>query len=201
MSGYACFLLGPTDQVRLYLRRYRTSEVDKCPARMGYHNAMVWYADVPVEWQGSYIGPVSEPTPAHTDPRWPTHCECGEAFRETDTWQLFQELLYRHVDTGVVTTIHEAPIGAMWYADWMPESWHGPDGHCLVVKTPGGDWIVDGRASNCTRPDDWTHRCWVREGTPPRVTAGKSGNTCSAGAGSILIGTYHGFLRDGWLTP
>jgi hypothetical protein len=107
--------------------------------------------------------------------------------------------LYRRKDTGEFTTIEEAPVGAMWYADWMPTAWKGQDGHALFVKTPGGDWGIDMRASNCTKPDDNVHKCWVRHGAPPDVTVDKNGLTCAAGAGSIVIGNYHGFLRNGYL--
>lgn len=46
------------------------------------------------------------------------------------------------------------------------------------------------------------HKCWVRHGDPraSNVTVDKNGDTCSAGAGSILAGDYHGFLQAGVLT-
>lgn len=72
------------------------------------------------------------------------------------------------------------------------------DGRHLVAVLPTGEhWDIDSRANNCTRPDDRLHRCWVREGEPPNITAGKAGNTCSAGAGSIATSNWHGFLRNG----
>ncbi len=94
----------------------------------------------------------------------------------------------------------------MWYADWMihtpdQKKFVGPDGHCLVVKTPGGEWMVDSVAKNCTKPGDLDHKCWVRHGTVPNITVDKVGNTCAAGAGSIIAGHYHGFLRNGMLVP
>jgi hypothetical protein len=66
------------------------------------------------------------------------------------------------------------------------------------VKCPGGrDWIIDGRARNCSMPEDDTHRCWIRHGEPPAITVGKAGGfTCAAG-GSIRAGRYHGFLVNG----
>ena len=78
----------------------------------------------------------------------------------------------------------------------------GCDGmHLYAVLPNGRHWDIDGRATNCTRPDDDVHRCWVRQGEPPNVTAGKDGgDTCSAGAGSIASGDYHGFLRNGSFT-
>lgn len=119
-----------------------------------------------------------------------------------------QLALYRRADTGEEMTLSEAPAGAMWDAHWYGRDkkggpWgagRGTDGLWLVVKTPGGEWLPDMRASNCTMPDDNEHRCWVRHGAPPEVTVDKNGLTCGAGAGSIGIGSYHGFLRAGCLT-
>ena len=90
--------------------------------------------------------------------------------------------------------------GAMYFADWYQRK--GPDGHHLIVITPGGPWHVDGRASNCTRPTDYVHYCWVRHGEPPNITVDKNGDTCGCGC-SIGQGPgfrdYHGFLRNGRL--
>lgn len=76
----------------------------------------------------------------------------------------------------------------------------GADGHCYVCRMPGGhDWMIDGRASNCTMPEDKEHKCWVRKGVAPNFTVGKEGKTCAAGAGSIQVPGWHGFLRNGVL--
>lgn len=114
------------------------------------------------------------------------------------------------------------PLGAMYWSeiaepyrplhpdDW-PDDLHGPsdkrrpsftftNGPHLIVTTPGGAWNIDSRASNCGLPFDYEHRCWVRHGDPPLITVDKAGKTCSAGAGSIQCGSYHGFLRNGELT-
>lgn len=91
--------------------------------------------------------------------------------------------------------------GAMYVAPCRACTWHNcPGEHLHVVLPNGHHWDVDSRASNCTLPDDRTHRCWIREGEPPNVTAGKNGHTCTAGAGSIQSGDYHGFLQGGVLT-
>lgn len=74
------------------------------------------------------------------------------------------------------------------------------DGPCLCVQTPGGTWNIDSRASNCTMPYDYEHRCWIRHGEPPNITVDKAGKTCSAGGGSIQCGSYHGFLQYGRFT-
>jgi hypothetical protein len=103
-------------------------------------------------------------------------------------------------DGGDWRSINELPAGAMFFADWYSRK--GPDGRHLVVKTPGGLWHIDGRASNCTMPDDKEHRCWVRHGVAPNITVDKNGNTCGCGC-SIGQGEnwkdYHGFLRNGEL--
>lgn len=125
------------------------------------------------------------------------------------------ERIYRRSDTGVVVPLSMVPVGAMWYADWMQEgydpnpgeqslaAWRGPDGHTLVVRVRENfNWSPDRRASNCTRLDDDRHKCWVRHGAPPDITVDKAGDTCSAGAGSIIAPDgWHGFLRNGVLEP
>ena len=100
--------------------------------------------------------------------------------------------------------------GAMYFADWEQWTdsagvvhwgfdWTNQTGPSLHVITPGGVWNIDQRASNCNQTQDTIHRCWVRHGEPPFVTVDKQGRTCSAGAGSIRCGAYHGFLREGRL--
>lgn len=98
-------------------------------------------------------------------------------------------------------TLREAPDGAMWDAFWLHgvPSWCGDDGRAIICRVPNGhDWQIDGPASNCTRPNE-AHHCWVRHGEPPNLTVDKNGNTCAAGAGSILTKDWHGFLRNGYL--
>ena len=106
--------------------------------------------------------------------------------------------LYRMPD-GSLTTLADAPAGAMTRETWAPG--RSQDGGApLIVKLPDGDlWYVDDRASNCGRPDDNTHHCWIRHGVLPDITVDKNGDTCSAGAGSIMSTAYHGFLRGGYL--
>jgi len=117
------------------------------------------------------------------------------------------------------------PVGAMWFERYVsehrptgPDDWNHSyliqpdadakrepsytfvDGWHLIVITPGGQWNIDSRASNCGSPYDYKHRCWVRHGQPPNITVDKDGVTCVAGGGSIQCGSYHGFLRNGELT-
>lgn len=119
----------------------------------------------------------------------------------------FQE--YKRLDTG--ETAYKYPWefgpGAMWFADisYMDGSdylWNNEDAHgrLHVVCPNGRHWDIDSRCSNCTLPNDHVHRCWVCHGEPPNITVDKQGVTCAAGAGSILAGDYHGFLRNGEFT-
>lgn len=226
------FWLEPTDLQRVWLRRYRSG----CPARPEVHcNSMTIKHDaidkaIPfggdVNRVSHEAGPESYGTPewarvSESDPLWPERCDrCGCAFSDTeDTKQVFAHTLYRGAPDGQLYALHEAPVGAMWDAEWMGESSRGPDGLHLVVKTPGGEWLVDDESSNCTRTQyveiptpegkagKWrrferTHFCWVRHGDPRQpetLHVDKNGDTCAAGAGSILIGGWHGFLHHGHL--
>jgi hypothetical protein len=124
-------------------------------------------------------------------------------------------VVWMRKDTGEThDTIREFGAGAMYYADWMYTEgrmdaqgrklwgfeWDNQYEPSLHVVTPGGEWNIDDRASNCTLKTDRLHRCWVRHGLPPNVHVDKMGLTCGAGAGSIICGSYHGFLRHGGLT-
>jgi hypothetical protein len=112
--------------------------------------------------------------------------------------------ILKRVDTSEEMIWSNAPIGAIQRAEYLEDykEYCGLDGKSYIVKTPGGDWMIDGRASNCTMKEDNIHKCWCRHGEAPNFTVDKVGNTCAAGAGSIMMGEgkYHGFLRNGELT-
>jgi hypothetical protein len=199
-----------------------------CPLPQGYHDNSVLIVDAQPHTGHGIASPEQlehmgvYDAPSNDDPRWPLHCECGYEFGDDDKRQVFRGRLYSGALDGKLYTLSDAPIGAMWDASWHRsdghgEPWTGPDGISLVVKTPGGDWTVDSEASNCTRtqwgPKEidgvthekvWlgrTHYCWIRHGDPRtgNVHVDKNGDTCAAGAGSILSGNYHGFLHNGEL--
>jgi hypothetical protein len=187
-SSIPCFLVHPTNLYRVNLRRY--SSLSSCPATNWCHNADNFLG---VEEHQEY--PSCGDTRPHDDPHWPKKCDrCEYLFVEEDTWQTNYDLVYRADDGREVTLISKdqmtndralaAPPGTMWDASWMGP---GPDGHSYVVRTPGGDWHIDG---------DYSHGRWTRTGTAPNLTVNPS----------ILIGkntdgswTYHGWLRDGSL--
>lgn len=219
--GIQCFMLLRQDGLaQVGLRRYVSKrdrpEVPDCPLMPGeasYHQAMTCRQIVPVTvtserprdgWlhvdQEGHYGAAVFDWPPDGDPAWPGACDCGYPFDSEDRHQRWVESVWSRADNGDLTTTRDAPPGAMWDAWWTGRK--GPDGRSLMVKCPNGaQWAIDGRASNCTLPDDHEHRCWVRHGEPPNVTVGKDGLTCQAGAGSIQAGDYHGFLRGGAFDP
>jgi len=115
-----------------------------------------------------------------------------------------KERTWRRTDTGeemILQHVSHAPVGAIWRASWLEymPAFTGADGKSYYCKTPGGEWLIDGRASNCGLPQDSEHKCWCRHGEAPNFTVDKNGKTCQAGAGSIMIKNFHGFLRNGYL--
>jgi hypothetical protein len=209
--SYPVFWLDPTDKVILQIRRYTMSDSKPCQNTPYGHSASIDLDD-----ESDAI--IDEKTGEHKiidakqyriDDERLRKCEyCDYVFTDDDAWSVWQEPVMVRRDTNERMTLRTAPIGAMWDAKWMGEFHRGPDGICLTVRTPGGDWDVDGRANNCGKKDEkWSepghHYCWVRHGNPrsdpPSMHVDKNGNTCNAGAGSIAIGNWHGFLDHGVL--
>ena len=188
-----CFFCEPSGLERLFLRRYAASSKAQCSGPYSYHNARVFLED----------RQLSDTVPTHPrdDERWPMKCAaCDYVFDDDDHWQVFRETIYLRTDTGEEVLQTDNVPGMMFDATWMCRK--GADGRSLYVILPNGkQWAIDGRASNCSMPEDSEHRCWVRHGEPPFITVDKNGNTCAAGGGSIQAGDYHGFLRNGVFDP
>jgi hypothetical protein len=235
--GVKVFWSDPSGFERIWLRRFRSSSrpESKCPhpENFGYHHAMNLFMDQrPLSAADEkYRKTAAErvEAPPRSDALWPTVCPCGYHFADEDPWQVFAWDLYTNSRDGGLFTLNEPPVGAMWDAHWLRgegtsgEMYTGPDGISLMVRTPGGEWMVDAQASNCDRDQygpgldeegrKWekmwkgrTHYCWCRHGDPRtgNVHVDKSPEaglaTCGAGAGSIVAGSYHGFLHHGELT-
>jgi len=209
------YWLEPTPSVAIGQRRYSSSDGKGWTCADGYHQALHYTGTAEAvfrEEDGRRYLAARPEVPRDHPVGWPRECDagCGYRFTDDDHWQTWQELIYYRADTGEYRVLHQgapAPFapsaepGAMWDAWWMPFS-RGADGICLIVRCPNGrDWHVDSEASNCTRKGE-PHQCWVRHGDPRecQVTVDKNGDTCAAGAGSILAGDYHGFLQAGILT-
>jgi|SRR5579864_4207448 len=197
-----CFLIEPTGNV--FSETIRT-EHGQCPRNGSYHwaNRILKRSVLPpdgkhpernINWDDLTL--------------WPAKCECGFEFTPDSSRSTGGGSEYRRSDTGEVKDrLRDFPAGAMWRATWYKSAaglyghdWDNATEPPLIVCTPGGSWNIDSRASNCTMPNDRTHRCWIRHGVPPEITVDKSGFTCQAGAGSIQCGNYHGFLQNGYLT-
>jgi hypothetical protein len=199
--GVKCFLIEDSGFSKLTLRRYGGGD---CPGgKFSCHNAhSEQIARVPHRVGESRLiknGP-TEDFPKG-DVRWPRHCECGYEFQDADSCQLFTDTIYKDA-AGNEYSLREPVPGMMWDAWWNHDvpTWCGPDGKSLHVVCPDGHtWCIDSRCSNCGRPQDNVHKCWVRHGEPPNITVDKNGHTCSAGAGSIQTPNWHGFLRNGEL--
>ena len=103
--------------------------------------------------------------------------------------------------------IHKFKVGDVWDAPWIHErhdgcpEWDNCDGKHLYIVLPNMDFHdINSRASNCTKPEDRKHRCWVVHGDVEHMTVDKKGETCDAGGGSIIrYGDkgWHGFIRNG----
>ena len=192
MSIIECFWLEPTDLACRSLRRYVASldaePKDPCPLTLGYHNNRTDIGEVADGATSRTGGRDFMPEDVRNDPRWPAACACGYLFLETDQFQDSHHTLFRRSDTGELTTLDRAPVGAMWNADWMGDGYKGPDGLYLCVRTPGGTWAIDGPATDGGR--------WTRSGKPPQVTARPS---ICAGKNKDGGWIYHGFLTNGQL--
>ena len=121
--------------------------------------------------------------------------------------------IMRNLDTGEEVSSRDLPIGACYDCNKPanPDEGDnrlcylypvGADGLSIACRLPdGSDWHIDSRASNCDMKEDNVHRCWVRHGTiHEQLHVDKKGHTCGAGAGSIQVPTWHGFLHSGELS-
>lgn len=192
-STIQCFLLEPSDQGEKFLRRFVFSRnmPTTCLGSKSYHDHSE------VIGRGPYPEPDSNGTYLRDfpddDPRWPTHCACGYKFAPSDERQANIRRLFKRSDTGELVSIEHAPPGAMWYADWYPESYRGPDGHTLMVKTPAGDWLVDAPSDTAVGNKGGG---WQRTGTAPNITAHPSIGMYGPDGKRWA---YHGWLRNGTL--
>jgi hypothetical protein len=204
------FWMEPTDRVCVFLRRYtyeREGQPKKvCPTGPSWgheapHDAWLrLVTDEDGRWHHESCGP----TIADDDPRWPRMCaHCAYEFQPDDARVLSAHTLYAGAPDGIRRPLLDFPVGATYNAEWLNDipRYTGADGLSVICVTPGGIWLLDSRASNCTLPTDEEHKCWCRHGDPrqAQLTVDKSCKTCAAGGGSIQAGSYHGFLRDGVL--
>lgn len=169
-----------------------------CPVCAGgYHRAETVIEGLPNDYAG--VVAAMNARELFDEPGWPSACACGYLFTEAAHRSVSPERLYD-------TASGRPEPGDLFFEPCNLHSpcfhWDNCDGmHLHAILPTGEEWDIDSRANNCALKDERTHRCWVREGVPPDVTAGKGGHTCAAGAGSIQTARYHGFLRGGAFEP
>ena len=199
-SRYHCYLLTPTDDVVVSLRRFVFTRdgAPKCGRKearypgaeeLTYesHDAETNISSETGTIESSLDGDHTGRTVSHEDPRWPVTCACSYVFQEGDSWQENRTRLYKRSDNGALTTIGNAPVGALYDSGTFKDVdgyQRNGDGMSLVCKTPAGEWLMDGPASNGPG--------WQRTGTPPDINV-----TPSIGIGNPM--RMHGWLRNGWL--
>lgn len=196
-----------------YLRAYETA--DACPTH-GYHNALRELARSR-EMYDQDLGGRDE---SHPTADYPVACDCGYVFLPGTRRHILRRRLFVTAQ-GEEVTWEALQAGDLFYLNmdrgedhYCHGGWTNCDGNHLHCVLPGGHhWDIDGRASNCTMKEDTTHRCWVRHGNPAAmlpvgpegvrrngvIHVDKNGATCHAGAGSIMVPEFHGFLHHGML--
>lgn len=213
--GIACFLIRQGHQAKRSLRRFHHAAEGEefCPGSLrSYHTASEMIGEFPLVLSDPDSIAVIDPSEYVGDPRWPVVCDaegCNYVFPDEDPWQVNQDPIYVAED-GREMTLHDAPPGAIWIAEWMPENWrvNGGTGPPYVIRLPNGaDFTPGTQASNCDRKDE-DHDCWCVHGEAPMLTIDKNPepgrSTCSAGAGSIWSNQghpneWHGFVTNGEL--
>ena len=146
---------------------------------------------------------------------FPTQCHhCGHVWSESSSsLQVFRKRLFVASNGAEVAQDEMVPGDLFYLREHAPApgahyrfchgGWTNCNGmHLHCVLPDGTPWDIDSRCSNCTMRDDTLHRCWVRHGDPEHgetVHVDKSGLTCAAGGGSIVVPGFHGFLHHGKL--
>lgn len=203
------------------LRRYW--EDNHTCNRWSYHNAFKELGRTYILDDYNSFGPESQYPTAD----YPTTCHyCGhETVLANGRLQLFRQRLYVALDGTEVPHDEMLPGDLFFQRAHAPapgasyrhchSGWTNCDGmhlHCVLPE--GTTWDIDSRCNNCTLPNDTVHRCWIRHGDPERgfpsetdgtyqrsvIHVDKQGVTCAAGAGSIVVPGFHGFLHHGFIT-
>lgn len=168
-----------------------------CANGRDFHHASIEIARLPIEMREI---PEEYDLPEKDDPIWQMACKsCSRPLpRDKFNRSLGSRLLYN-------TASGQPEPGDIYVIDYGCAErqkcfygWTNCDGrHHIAILPNGSHWDIDSRASNCTKRNDTTHRCWVKHGVPPNLHVDKQGLTCQAGAGSIVAGGWHGFLHHG----
>lgn len=200
--------------MRVYWDEHKGEKpLNTCPnswgnGKPGYHDARIFLKDSDKLEDWDFAGKAAD----YQQSQFPQKCDHCAAPTPFSAGKYEWNSDGIHLDLQVLTKqLYNTPSGQPEPGDLFWTTWHHTredkclfwdncDGkHLFCVLPNGHHWDIDSRASNCTMKEDRKHRCWVRRGDPPNVDVGKGGFTCSAGAGSIAVPGYHGFLRNGVL--
>ncbi len=190
----------------------RREYLNSCPNAYGKGRTGTHQALRPLR-ETAYIIGSTDTTPDRDEVRprgeYPTACDhCGTLVPDQDGPPTALGETGPYVHRQVFTSrLYDSPSGKPEPGDVYRLSWHDVgdcpywdncDGtHLRGVCPNGEEWDISSRASNCTMRGDRTHRCWVVTGSPEAgdLNVGKGGHTCGAGAGSIQVDGWHGFLH------
>jgi hypothetical protein len=194
---------------RAYLRVFVYSGDSSCSPQGYCHEAeleQVAESEVLEDWK---LGGEPDDYPAE---RWAQRMRCKRCGVDMSAFKHHRQVFHHRIYAAGDWRGTPQP-GDLFYASWYGcaerdshciHGWTNCDGrHLMAVLPTGREWDIDSRASNCTLKDENTHRCWVRHGDPETgvVHVDKQGHTCAAGAGSIAVPDWHGFLHNGQFVP
>lgn len=209
---------GTTARLRVYWEGHPTNGCPNCggSGKPGYHNAEFPLGETDELKAYNSFGKPED----FSDDRWPTKCDhCpsvvppggpyGHRIRPDGFTVNRQVFVRRRYNTASGKPEPGDLLLADWYHHKSSEGkmsclfWDNCTEYHVMAKLPNGeDWDIMSRASNCGLPNDRLHRCWVTHGKAEDGTihVDKEGLTCAAGAGSIAVPGYHGFLHHGNFT-
>lgn len=187
MAGWRCFMVEPSDFCRRALRRYWRRPADAPPGGHSHDASVV--IDPKFYEPGDSRGRGTMGEDYEGDPRWPSSCDCGYEFSDADYRQENVERLYSGAPDGELYVLSEMPPGAIWRVTWMedffPNHYAAPDGKVWALMMPSGsEWLIYGPAAGGGK--------WTVAGELPKINVSPSIHQ---------IGLYHGFVRDGIVTP
>lgn len=199
MADVKCFLMLPSERVKVSLRRFTfgNAKPDRpdfpCPGRSngdGHDSGfrVIIENDERPRWQDAAMDGThrTRALVAPIDERWPLMCVwCHQEFPPEAERQVWSDLLYFGAPDARMYTRRDMPAGAMFDAPELHsvKPWCGPDGKALHVVLPDGTtWHIDGPGND--------KGFWTRTGEPPKITASPS----------IRTANYHGVLVDGVLS-
>lgn len=188
-NGVPLFIAEATGMCRLSLRRFRLRESDRLEEH--FHDACVVIDEnAPTTRREDGGREVTGDRVPHDDPRWPSHCACGEPFRHDDEWQCPEADWFEGGGQRFAWGIGswDGPPGAMIRAPWRDQEGRPP---AWTVFLPNhGTWNTNDRAAS---DDKQPGPYWTVTGTAPDITVMPSIDDRDPAR------PWHGWIRNGVL--